>query len=187
MFSIMSNVDYSANSLPRCPVEVTLSLISNRWSVLIVRELLHGTRRFGQIRKALGAVSTKVLTANLRAMEESGLLTRKTFAEVPPRVEYSLTPLGFSLRPILMAMAEWGTMYKIKKEQSAPVRCDTGELLLVREENDEFVALNESGEIAAQTDAKSDWHVTHDYEHIVSLDDLAVARKALAPFETPTA
>ena len=89
-------------SLPRCPVEVTLSLISSRWVVLILRELIYGTRRFGQIRKALGGVSTKVLTQNLRTMEENGLLTRETFAEVPPRVEYTLTALGQSLRPVLL-------------------------------------------------------------------------------------
>lgn len=98
----------SAHSLPRCPVEVTLSLISSRWVVLILRELIYGTRRFGQIRKALGGVSTKVLTQNLRTMEENGLLTRETFAEVPPRVEYTLTALGQSLRPVLLSMVEWG-------------------------------------------------------------------------------
>lgn len=84
----------SAHSLPRCPVEVTLSLISSRWVVLILRELIYGTRRFGQFSKALGGVSTKVLTQNLRTMEENGLLTRETFAEVPPRVEYTLTALA---------------------------------------------------------------------------------------------
>ena len=98
----------SAHSLPRCPVEVTLSLISSRWVVLILRELIYGTRRFGQIRKALGGVSTKVLTQNLRTMEENGLLTRETFAEVPPRVEYTLTALGQSLRPVLLSMGECG-------------------------------------------------------------------------------
>lgn len=101
----------SAHSLPRCPVEVTLSLISSRWVVLILRELIYGTRRFGQIRKALGGVSTKVLTQNLRTMEENGLLTRETFAEVPPRVEYTLTALGQSLRPVLLSMVEWGSQY----------------------------------------------------------------------------
>ena len=101
----------STYSLPRCPVEVTLSLISSRWAVLILRELIYGTRRFGQIRKALGGVSTKVLTQNLRTMEENGLLTRETFAEVPPRVEYTLTDLGQSLRPELFSMVEWGSQY----------------------------------------------------------------------------
>lgn len=98
----------SAHSLPRCPVEVTLSLISSRWVVLILRELIYGTRRFGQIRKALGGVSTKVLTQNLRTMEENGLLTARPLAEVPPRVEYTLTALGQSLRPVLLSMGGRG-------------------------------------------------------------------------------
>ncbi|WP_251230429.1 winged helix-turn-helix transcriptional regulator [Adlercreutzia aquisgranensis] len=170
-------------SLPRCPVEVTLSLISSRWSVLILRELLHGTRRFGQIRKALGSVSTKVLTANLRAMEDNGLLHRETFAEVPPRVEYSLTALGRSLRPVLMAMVEWGTMYKIEKEHGAPVRCETGEVLLVREQGDSFVALSESGEVVAQTDEEGGWNVERDYASLVGTGDLAAAQSALMAFE----
>lgn len=98
--------------LPHCPVEVTLTLIDDRWKVLILRELLDGTRRFGEIRKGLGKVSTKVLTANLRSMEEDGLLTRRVYPEVPPRVEYTLTELGDSLEPILTAMVEWGTNYR---------------------------------------------------------------------------
>ena len=112
----------SAHSLPRCPVEVTLSLISSRWVVLILRELIYGTRRFGQIRKALGGVSTKVLTQNLRTMEENGLLTRETFAEVPPRVEYTLTALGQSLRPVLLSMVEWGSQYARLHEHRSSVR-----------------------------------------------------------------
>lgn len=84
-----------------CPVETTLQLISSRWKVLIIRDLLEGTKRFGELRKSIGPVTQKVLTANLRAMEEDGLLTRKVYAEVPPRVEYTLTELGYSLHPIL--------------------------------------------------------------------------------------
>ncbi len=94
-------------NLPACPVETTLMLISDRWKVLIIRDLLDGTKRFGNI-------SQKVLTANLRSMEESGLLTRKVYPEVPPRVEYTLTETGYSLKPILDAMVEWGTEYKQK-------------------------------------------------------------------------
>ena len=127
----------SAHSLPRCPVEVTLSLISSRWVVLILRELIYGTRRFGQIRKALGGVSTKVLTQNLRTMEENGLLTRETFAEVPPRVEYTLTALGQSLRPVLLSMVEWGSQYARLHEHRSSVRCDTGEVLMVGWMDDE--------------------------------------------------
>lgn len=97
-----------------CPVETTLQLISSRWKVLILRDLLEGTRRFGELRKSIGPVTQKVLTANLRSMEKDGLLTRKVYAEVPPRVEYTLTELGRSLRPILASMAEWGSKYQRK-------------------------------------------------------------------------
>lgn len=102
--------------LPACPVETTLTLISDKWKVLILRDLMSGTKRFGELRKSIGHVTQKVLTAQLRQMEESGLLTRKVYAEVPPRVEYSLTELGYSLKPILDAMWDWGTEYK--KQQS---------------------------------------------------------------------
>lgn len=101
-------------NLPACPVETTLMLISDRWKVLIIRDLLDGTKRFGEIKKSVGNISQKVLTANLRSMEDSGLLTRKVYAEVPPRVEYNLTKTGYSLKPILDAMVEWGTEYKRK-------------------------------------------------------------------------
>lgn len=98
--------------LPACPVETTLTLIGDKWKVLILRDLLPGTKRFGELRRTVGQVSQKVLTAQLRQMEESGLLTRKVYAEVPPRVEYSLTELGRSLSPILNAMQSWGEDYK---------------------------------------------------------------------------
>ena len=80
--------------LPACPVEVTLMLISDRWKVLVLRDLLSGTKRFGELKKSIGSISQKVLTSNLRSMEEDGLLTRKVYAEVPPRVEYTLTQIG---------------------------------------------------------------------------------------------
>ena len=98
--------------LPACPVETTLSLIGNKWKVLILRDLMEGTMRFGQLKKSVGDISQKVLTAQLRDMEESGLVDRKVYAEVPPRVEYSLTELGLSLKPVLDAMVEWGMDYK---------------------------------------------------------------------------
>lgn len=98
--------------LPICPVETTLMLISNRWKVLILRDLLTGTKRFGELKKSLSGISQKVLTANLKEMEACGLLTRKAYAEVPPRVEYTLTPLGESLRPVLAALFDWGMDYK---------------------------------------------------------------------------
>lgn len=99
-------------TLPACPVETTLSLISNRWKVLILRELFLGTRRFGELKKALNGISQKVLTENLKDMAEQGLISRHVYAEVPPRVEYSLTPLGESLRPVLRSMFDWGVTYK---------------------------------------------------------------------------
>lgn len=97
--------------LPPCPVEVALCMISNKWKVLIIRELLEGTKRFGELKKSTGGITQKVLTANLRSMEEGGLVTRKIYAEVPPRVEYSLTDIGYSLKPILDAMYLWGSNY----------------------------------------------------------------------------
>ena len=104
-----------SRNLPDCPVEVTLMLISDRWKVLILRDLLSGTKRFGELKKSIGSISQKVLTSNLRSMEEDGLLTRKVYAEVPPRVEYTLTELGESLRPILFAMQQWGLEYQDKQ------------------------------------------------------------------------
>lgn len=100
--------------LPACPVETTLMLISDRWKVLIIRDLLAGTKRFGQLKKSIGKISQKVLTANLRAMEQSGLVSRKVYAEVPPRVEYTLTATGYSLKPVLDAMVDWGSSYQQK-------------------------------------------------------------------------
>ena len=100
--------------LPACPVETTLMLIGDKWKVLILRDLMEGTKRFGELKKSIGTVSQKVLTAQLRDMEAKGLLTRTVYAEVPPRVEYSLTELGRSLRPILDAMWAWGEAYKVK-------------------------------------------------------------------------
>ncbi|MDR3115983.1 MAG: helix-turn-helix transcriptional regulator [Treponema sp.] len=101
-------------NLPECPVETTLLMMGDRWKVLIVRELLTGTKRFGQLRKGLTGISQKVLTDHLRIMEENGLINRKVYAEVPPRVEYSLTELGQSLKPIHDAMWKWGKQYKEK-------------------------------------------------------------------------
>ena len=108
--------DYKeAKTLPLCPVETTLSLIGDKWKVLILRDLLSGTKRFGELKKSIGTVSQKVLTAQLRDMEANGLVNRRVYAEVPPRVEYSLTDLGYSLKPILDAMWNWGEEYKSRK------------------------------------------------------------------------
>ncbi len=105
----------AAKTLPACLVETTLTLISDKWKVLILRDLLPGTKRFGELKKSVGNVSQKVLTAQLRQMEDSGLLTRTVYPEVPPRVEYTLTELGYSLKPILDAMWNWGEEYQAKK------------------------------------------------------------------------
>ena len=99
-------------NLPACPVETTLTLIGNKWKVLILRDLIPGTKRFGELKKSLGTVSQKVLTAQLRDMEADGLLTRTVYPEVPPRVEYTLTDLGMSLKPVLDSMWIWGENYK---------------------------------------------------------------------------
>ncbi|MGN1248725.1 MAG: winged helix-turn-helix transcriptional regulator [Candidatus Spyradocola sp.] len=104
----------AAQALPACPVETTLMMIGDKWKVLILRDLMNGTRRFGELKKSIGTVSQKVLTAQLRDMEGSGLLTRRVYAEVPPRVEYTLTETGYSLKPVLDAMSSWGTDYKAK-------------------------------------------------------------------------
>lgn len=116
--------------LPLCPVETTLLLISDRWKVLILRELMAGTRRFGELKKALGGISQKVLTENLRDMEKSGLLTRTAYPEVPPRVEYALTETGRSLKSVLAALFDWGVDYKRKNGSAVTERAEAlGELL----------------------------------------------------------
>lgn len=108
----------TSDAYPACPVETTLTLIGNKWKVLILRDLLSGTKRFSELKRSLNGVSQKVLTTQLRAMEADGLVHREVFAEVPPRVEYSLTELGRSLKLILDAMVEWGTAYKENLKQA---------------------------------------------------------------------
>ena len=98
--------------LPACPVELTLLLISNKWKILIIRDLLEGTKRFSELKKSIDNISQKVLTSNLREMEENELLTRKVYPEVPPRVEYTLTDIVYSLKPLLDDMDKWGTWYR---------------------------------------------------------------------------
>lgn len=99
------------NEQDRCPVEVTLALLGNKWKVLILRELFINTKRFGELSRGVPGISQKMLTQQLRQMEQDGLVLRRIYAEVPPRVEYSLTDTGKSLRPILDAMHKWGTKY----------------------------------------------------------------------------
>lgn len=100
--------------LPICPVETTLSLIGDKWKVLILRDLIDGTKRFGELKKSINSISQKVLTQQLKTMVEDGLVERKVYAEVPPKVEYSLTEMGLSLKPILDSMWSWGEEYKSK-------------------------------------------------------------------------
>ena len=98
--------------MPACPVATTVSLIGSKWKLLILRNLLVRPWRFNELKKDLDGISQKVLTDSLRSMEADGLITRTVYAEVPPRVEYALSDLGESMRPIIGAMAEWGTAYK---------------------------------------------------------------------------
>ena len=100
--------------LPACPVETTLSLISDKWTVVIIRDLLTGTKRFNELMRSVTGITQKVLTSHLRNMEANGLLVRKVYPEIPPKVEYTLTETGYSLKPILDAMYTWGENYKSK-------------------------------------------------------------------------
>lgn len=103
------------SELPACPVETCVSLVGSKWRLLIMRDLLFkGSMRFKELQRSLGGVSQKVLTNNLRAMEASGLIVRRVYAEVPPRVEYSLTEMGESHRPIMEALWAWGKEYQEK-------------------------------------------------------------------------
>lgn len=98
--------------LPKCPVETTLKLLSTKWKYIIIRELLKGTVRFNLLKKNIGKISQKVLTYNLREMEDDGLVTRKIYNDIPPKVEYTLTDIGYSLASVLNPMADWGFAYK---------------------------------------------------------------------------
>lgn len=99
------------SDLPKCPVATLLMLIGTKWKVLIIRDLLTGTKRFKELQRSVGC-SQKVLTDNLRELESKGLVSRKVYPEVPPRVEYSMTKLGTTLSPVLESMATWGNNYK---------------------------------------------------------------------------
>ena len=105
-------------ALPSCPVEITLSIIGDKWKVLILRELMVGTKRFGEIKDGIEGISQKVLTQKLREMDSDKLLNRIAYAEIPPRVEYSLTELGKSLGPVLDSLKEWGEMYRRMESES---------------------------------------------------------------------
>lgn len=100
------------DELPACPVATMVELIGNKWKLLIIRNLLASTSRFGELKSGIPGISQKVLTDNLRALEADGLVVRTVFPEVPPRVEYSLSELGNTLRPLFKSMEEWGNTYK---------------------------------------------------------------------------
>ncbi len=104
--------------MPECPVEVTLGLLSSKWKTLIIRELLTGTKRFSEIKRALDGVTQKMLTQSLRGLEEDGLIERKVYPVVPPKVEYRLTELGMSLNPVIESMREFGTRYRSLESQA---------------------------------------------------------------------
>ena len=98
--------------LPKCPIETTLKMLGCKWKVLIIRELLDGTKRFGELKKSVVGITQKVLTSKLREMEELGLLERTIYPQIPPKVEYTLTDIGYSLRPVLESLKDWGKDYK---------------------------------------------------------------------------
>lgn len=95
----------------QCPVATTLNLIDNKWKILIIRDILHGPQRFGELKKSVKGISSKMLTESLRGMENDGIVSRKIYPEVPPHVEYRLSDLGESMRPIIKSMESWGNNY----------------------------------------------------------------------------
>jgi len=109
----------SKDQLPVCPVSTTVGLIGNKWKLLILQNLLQRPYRFNELRKTIPGISQKVLTDNLRSMEQDGIIVRSVFAEVPPRVEYALSELGNNMRPIITAMEQWGLTYQetVKNEE----------------------------------------------------------------------
>ena len=101
-----------SKDLPKCLIETTLKMLGCKWKVLIIRELLTGTKRFGELKRAVTGITQKVLTSKLREMEELGLLEREVYPQIPPKVEYTLTDIGYSLRPVLESLKCWGKDYK---------------------------------------------------------------------------
>ena len=101
-----------SKKLPACPVETTLELLNTKWKFLIIRDLMSGTKRFGELKTASGSITQKVLTTNLRQMEEANLVSRRSYIQKPPKVEYTLTDIGYSLASIIDSMADWGAGYK---------------------------------------------------------------------------
>ena len=98
--------------LPKCPVETTLLMVGQRWKALVIRDLLTGTKRFGELKKSVEGITQKVLTTTLRNLEKEGIVERKVYNTIPPKVGYTLADVGYSLLPVLNAMASWGTDYQ---------------------------------------------------------------------------
>jgi len=98
--------------LPPCPIATTVRLIGNKWKLLIIRDLLTGTKRFGELHKSISGISQKVLTDNLRSLESDGIIVRTVYAQVPPKVEYSFSEIGDTLRPVMTVIENWGITYK---------------------------------------------------------------------------
>lgn len=98
--------------MPEKLAEMTLKMIGDRWKVLIIQNLMEGTKRFGELKRELGDITQKVLTSNLRLLEEKGILIRKVYAQIPPRVDYTLTQLGYELKPVIDSMIEWAEEYR---------------------------------------------------------------------------
>lgn len=109
------------DELPDCPVQTTVQIIGSKWKLLILRNLLQRPWRFNELRKSLDGISQKVLTDSLRSMEEDGIITRTVYPEVPPRVEYALSEVGESMRPIIAAMEAWGAQYRQTATEHPPM------------------------------------------------------------------
>lgn len=97
--------------LPEKLAEMTIKMVGDRWKVLIIQNLLDGTKRFGELKRELGDITQKVLTSNLRILEEKGIVVRKVYAQIPPRVDYTLTQLGYDLKPVIDSMIQWAEEY----------------------------------------------------------------------------
>ena len=110
------NIMIKNEQLQECPVATTVQLIGSKWKLLILRDLLTGTKRYGELKRSLTGISQKVLTASLKSMVEDGIVIRKDYEQVPPKVEYSLSELGESMRPVIDAMEQWGNEYKKLKK-----------------------------------------------------------------------
>ncbi len=112
----------------KCPVEFTLAIIGGRWKALILYQLFLGVKRFSQLQKILKGVSQKMLTQQLRELEQDGIVHREVYAQVPPKVEYSLTALGASLKPVIESMCEWGMMHGLSNAEKVPFSLPTPEI-----------------------------------------------------------